>query len=479
MRKGKKTKNTGKSLWLIVILALLAVCALFNNSGNTGTESYNEKLIVVGYSQDELIGIEYTEAEKLLEDSGFENITTSFEITDDAESNDESGTVKKVSIDGETEFSAEDKFESDSEVEITYVKYESETNENQELPGEVDAFDETGTFSVTMLDVGQGLSLLINADGHYMIYDGGGKSRSSYVVSYLKSHGVTTIDMMVASHYDEDHINGLVGILNTTTVKTALIPDYTKDTNIYNSFMNKLDSSGAELIKPLAGDSYTLGNAKIQVISPRYYSSLEDNNNSIVLKITYGKFSMIVTGDAEEEAENTMVSSGYDLDSDLYVVGHHGSSSSTSYSFLNAVSPSYVFISVGEDNSYGHPTKNTMEKLQKCGAEMFRSDVQGEVTLTYSDGKITTSQEPCTDWSYRTYETQESQQTVTKSTEDAATAGNSSNGQTYVLNTHTKKFHYPSCSSVKQIKELNREDVTATRDSLISQGYEPCGNCHP
>lgn len=101
------------------------------------------------------------------------------------------------------------------------------------------AIEKTG-FSMTMLDVGQGLSLLIEADGHYMIYDGGGQSRSSYVVSYLKQHNVTKLDYLVASHYDEDHISGLIGVMNTTKVDQAITPDYLRETRVFNSFRSTL-----------------------------------------------------------------------------------------------------------------------------------------------------------------------------------------------------------------------------------------------
>lgn len=192
--------------------------------------------------------------------------------------------------------------------------------------------NESAPFSATMLNVGQGLSVLIQSDGHNMLYDGGSRAHSSYVVSYLQQHGVDFLDYMVASHYDEDHIAGLVGVLNTTPVSTILCPDYQADSKIYESFVKGEETSGAQIEHSDAGEEYLLGDAKIEVLQDD--PSLEEaNNKSIAVKVSYGTFSMLLTDDAEQEAEEEMIRSGQDLHADLYVTGHHGSSSSSSQDF--------------------------------------------------------------------------------------------------------------------------------------------------
>lgn len=259
--------------------------------------------------------------------------------------------------------------------------------------------DEDAPFSVTMLDVGQGLSILIRADGHTMLYDGGGRDYSSYVVSYLHQRGITTFDYLVASHYDDDHINGLVGVLNTATVKKAILPDYTADTRVYESLQRTVQRKDVPVVHPQRGDTYNLGKAKITVLSPANYNQEIENNNSIAMRIQYGAFRVILTGDAEYDAEQAMVRSGLPLKSDLYVVGHHGSGSSSSRAFLRAIQPSYAFLSVGTDNEYGHPTQKVMDRLRSAGVSLFRTDKQGEVTA-YSDGKTCWfNKSPTTDWS--------------------------------------------------------------------------------
>lgn len=324
------------------------------------------------------------------------------------------------------------------------------------------------SFSLTMLDVGQGLSILVQADGEYLLYDGGGRGASSYVVAYLQQHAVTELKWLAASHYDEDHISGLVGVLHTTPVEQALMPDYTTDTQIYQSLQNVLGEKSVPVIYPAQGDTFSLGGAEIQIVGPRNYTYDSDNNNSLCLRISYGDFRCLLTGDTEQDAEQDMVASGQDLACDLYVVGHHGSSSSTSEELLDAAAPSYAFLSVGADNPYGHPAQQTMTTLQKHNITLYRTDVQGEVTV-YSDGQqCWFSTEPCQNWSTGS-------QTIP---EEPLSATVPQTAQ-YVLNTHSKKFHFPNCPSVEQMSETNREFTDASREELIARGYSSCGRCNP
>lgn len=319
-------------------------------------------------------------------------------------------------------------------------------------------------FSLTMLDVGQGLSILVQADGEYLLYDGGGRGASSYVVAYLQQHAVTELEWLAASHYDEDHISGLVGVLHTTPVEQALMPDYTTDTQIYQSLQTVLGEKNVPVIHPAKGDTFSLGEAEIQVVGPQNYDYDSDNDESLCLRICYGDFQCLLTGDAEQDAEQDMVASGQDLTCDLYVVGHHGSSSSTSEELLDAASPAYAFLSVGEDNPYGHPTAQTLNALQQHEITLYRTDQQGEVTV-YSDGqKCWFSTEPCQDWSAGNQAIAEKPLSTTV----PQTAQ-------YVLNTHTKKFHFPDWPSVDQMSEKNKEFTDASRDELIARGYPHLG----
>lgn len=323
-------------------------------------------------------------------------------------------------------------------------------------------------FKIHLLDVGQGLSVLIEADGHYMLYDGGERSSSSFVVSYLKQQGAEHLDYIVASHYHEDHIAGLVGALNVFRCDTILCADYETDTDIYDSFFSAALSSGAEIIHPQQGEHYTLGNADIEVLGPCNYSADDENNSSIALRITYGNCSVLMSGDAEIAEEEAIVNTGTDIDSDILIVNHHGSDTSNGHYFLNQVSPQYALISCGAGNSYGHPHQDVMDRLQAEGCEIFRTDVQGTITASSDGSSVKFDQEPCQDWS-------------SGYAEDAApSSGYDTSGDiTYICNENSKKFHYAYCDSVAKMKESNKRPTTESREVLILAGYEPCKNCNP
>lgn len=249
----------------------------------------------------------------------------------------------------------------------------------------------------TVLDVGQALSILIECDGMYMLYDGGEPDTSSYVVAYLKDHGIDKLSYMVASHYDSDHISGLIGVLNVFEVERILAPEYETDTEIYQSFMDTLKRTGHEVEHPRVGDEYWLGSARIEVLGPdKEYEA--PNNNSIVLKVSYGEDTFLLPGDAEGDEEEWLLSSGFDLEADVLVVGHHGSRTSTSRAFINAVRPGYAIISSGE-NPYGMPEAGVLVLIKNVGAELFRTDIQGDITGHTDGDGIIWNVSPCNDFS--------------------------------------------------------------------------------
>ena len=183
-------------------------------------------------------------------------------------------------------------------------------------------------------------------------------------------------------------------------------------------------------------------------------------------------------GDAENQAEEDIIKNGAVLKADVLKAGHHGSSTSTSDAFLKKVSPSWVVIQCGKGNSYGHPHKETMEKLKKASCQVLRTDEEGTITA-FSDGKTIT-------WSTGTAAVPGSsvnQTAAIPDTDNGAAAeneaGDPSTRSSYVINTNTGKFHRPDCASATQMKPENRKDVTASRDELVQEGYEPCKQCKP
>mgnify|MGYP003294423651 CR=1 FL=1 len=347
-------------------------------------------------------------------------------------------------------------------------------------------------FEMSMLDVGQGLCLLIEADGYTMIYDGGGKDTSSYVVSYLKQKDIGGIDLMIASHYDEDHLAGLLGIMNTMEVGTILCPEYEADSKLYESFVRYQDTFDIPVLYAETGDQYMAGNLLLTVLSP-YYRYDNDNDNSVVLKLQYGDFSCILTGDAEMEAEADILENMEEgiipvgLKSDLLVAGHHGSAYSSAEDFVKAIAPSVVWISCGRENKYGFPTKQELNTFKAAGADIDRTESQGEISVS-SDGKeISYNLSPAKNWTpgilpikapdkeVSESQTEGNEEQVTETEVVELNRGNCS----YVLNYNSKKFHLPSCKSVDQMKESNRAYSNDSREDIINRGFSPCKNCYP
>lgn len=247
------------------------------------------------------------------------------------------------------------------------------------------------SLEMNFLDVGQGLSILINADGHFMLYDGGDRTASSFVVAYLKDKGVTGLDYLVASHYDADHLNGLVGALNVFNTALILGPDYETGTKIYGSFINMVKELEKEIKHPAPGERYPLGSGYFEILAPLSDQYDDVNNYSIAIRLVYGDTSFLIMGDAEKESEKEMTEYWPDLSADVLCVGHHGSPTSTGDELLDRVNPSIAVISCGRDNSYGHPGKAVLERLEERDITVLRTDESGTITITSDGAGLTVS----------------------------------------------------------------------------------------
>lgn len=337
--------------------------------------------------------------------------------------------------------------------------------------------------TVTFLDVGQGDASVLQCGGQTMMIDGGKAKASSYIYSWLKKNQISYLDVMVATHTDADHIGGLPGALNYAKVGTAYCPVTSGTTKTFQSFVRYLKKQGKSITVPEAGDEFSLGGAQVRILGPTDPQA-EGNNSSIVLKVTFGDTSFLFTGDAEREEEQELLESGYDLESTVLKVGHHGSDTSTSYLFLRTVNPQYAVISVGADNTYGHPTEAVLSRLRDADVKTCRTDLQGTITAVSDGKKVTFQTKRNADintlgnaGSGQKDETGQKNKAV--SSAGKAAASDSSAKKTYVLNTNTHKFHDPDCSSVSQMKEKNKRIITESRDQIIADGYDPCGRCHP
>lgn len=369
---------------------------------------------------------------------------------------------------------------------------------------------QAGTLTVTWLDVGQGDAAVIQCGGQSMLIDGGKPEKSSYIYAWLQQHGLSYLDVIVATHVDADHIGGLSGALNYASVGTAYCPETTGTTETFQSFVKYLAKRDRSITVPTAGETFALGGAQVQILGP-LHSAEDSNDNSIVLKVSFGATSFLFTGDAERTEEQDLLNAGVNLQSTVLKVGHHGSDTSTSYPFLRAVAPQYAVISVGAGNSYGHPTEAVLSRLRDAGVTTFRTDLQGEITAV-SDGQtvnFSTAKNAATETLANAGAGQNAGQAggagsavqnagAAQSVAGAGAAGgaaiasaNVGDGNaggvagacttagSYVLYTNTHKFHLPSCSSVETIKKKNRKDVDESREQIISEGYAPCKRCNP
>ncbi len=343
-------------------------------------------------------------------------------------------------------------------------------------------------FEVHVLDVGQGQAVLIEADDHYMLIDGGGRASSSFVVSYLKQNGIETLDLIAVSHYDEDHMSGTIGVLSAFPCGTLLLPPYAGVTDLYRSLAVAAVSNGCLIMHPGIGETFSLGTAEIKVICPVRTDYVNENDLSLGFYLSFNNTSTIICGDAEQEGEFDMARENAGLQADLYVANHHGSSTSSTDVFLNSFSPSYAVISCGKENVYGHPSAETLQRLQNHGAAIYRTDIQGTV-IAFSDGEdIWFNTDSCDSegsengtilslgmldgsWSDEGITRQMPLETELQAEEQEDFA--------YVCNTSTMKFHYPECDSVAKMKEKNRLYTNLSREELLAEGYKPCGSCHP
>lgn len=250
---------------------------------------------------------------------------------------------------------------------------------------------EGSSFEIHFFNVGEGDSALVECDGHYMLIDGGNPSSSSFLYSYLKQHDIEYLDYVVCSHPHIDHVGGLAGALNYSTVGIAYSPVTEFDNRAFNSFVKYLSAQNKAIVVPASGDTITLGSATVKFIGPldMTLAELNMNNSSIMLRIEYGNTSFLFTGDAETDEELSLVASGIELQSTLLKVGHHGSYTSSSEAFLSAVAPEYAVISVGKGNEYGHPHDVVLDRLSNYCSVIYRTDLLGEIVCR-SDGSSLT-----------------------------------------------------------------------------------------
>lgn len=243
----------------------------------------------------------------------------------------------------------------------------------------------SGDFETHFIDVGQADAELVICGGETMLIDGGNAEDSNLIVSYLRDLDISHLDYIVCTHAHEDHVGGLSGALHECRVDNVLCSSQSYNSKAFNNFKRYSEEQGREIEIPEAGESFELGESYVEILGPtKEYD--DTNNKSIVMKVTYGDTSFLFTGDAEREAEQDMINAGYDLSADVLKVGHHGSDTSSSYTFLREIMPEYAVISCGRNNSYGHPHEEPLSRFRDVGAQILRTDECGHI-VARSDGE--------------------------------------------------------------------------------------------
>lgn len=241
------------------------------------------------------------------------------------------------------------------------------------------------SFAVCYIDVGQGDCSLIQCGGEFMLIDSGEEEYADIVLDYLDMFGISSFKYVVITHPHSDHMGGMHEILSENSTDCIIMPDVTNDIKEYELMNEIICEKNLNVMRPYVGDVYPLGDGFFTILAPisMYYDDI--NNYSVVLKFDYMETSFLFTGDCEKISEDEMLRTGYDIESDVIKIAHHGSSTSSDRAFFNRVRPQIAVIQVGEDNEYGHPHTEVLELIGEYCMQCYRTDKQGTIIIV-SDG---------------------------------------------------------------------------------------------
>ncbi len=246
-----------------------------------------------------------------------------------------------------------------------------------------------GTAKMTFVDVGQGDSSIIQFGEYDVLIDAGEAEYGDDVVKKLEELGIDDIEYLVATHPHSDHIGGIPKVLENYEVENFVMPDIAHTTKAFENMIDLIDEKQINLIIPYEGQMLIdTDGASLKVISPVVKDDTNLNNYSICLKFDFGNTRAIYTGDVEARIENLIIDSGTILDSDIFQAGHHGSVTSNSEEFVNALTPQIVVVSCGKNNDYGHPHEEIVDRFNTFGSEIYRTDELSDITITTDGNEI-------------------------------------------------------------------------------------------
>lgn len=306
---------------------------------------------------------------------------------------------------------------------------------------------------VTMLDIGQGDSFLIQVNNRTILLDTGEKSNYSFLNTQLRYLGIDKIDTMIISHMDTDHMGSAELALVDYEIDKLMVPSTPGNSNEYYKLANHIEDNDIEIITVHDNEAYELGSGcKLDILGVDRGEGT--NDSSIVMKLSYYGNSFLFTGDASASVLNGIMDEGKDITADVLKVSHHGSDYSNPLLFLKKTGAGIALISVGQDNDYGHPTDNVVRRLETLGMSVFRTDEDGTVTISGNGKVLETTSEHIVDWN--------AEKRLMRSEDHI------------IGNVNFKVYHKDSCRSLPA--EKNRIYFESEKDAEEA-GYRPCGIC--
>ncbi len=355
----------------------------------------------------------------------------------------------------------------ESNVETFIPNIEPEVDHEKEA--EVTSSVVSGVLEVHFIDVGQGDSILIKTPQKNILIDGG--NRGTTALNYIRNQGVNALDFIISTHPHADHIGGLINVIQSIQVGEVIDPAVPHTTKTFEEYITLIDQKGIWFTEGRAGMKWDVGGgATIHILHPTSPSQSDLNNASIVVRLTFGEVSFLFAGDAESAAESQILNRGYELNSTILKVGHHGSKTSTTQAFLKAVKPEAAIIMCGKTNAYGHPHQDILNKLSAANVEIYRTDLHGSIVVVTDGDTYSINKEP--------YDYAENQQPPPSSgSENPQVAPMVIEGE-FVGSKNSDKYHYPNCSYAKNIAEGNRVWFDSI-EAASAAGYVACRGCNP
>ena len=250
---------------------------------------------------------------------------------------------------------------------------------------------------VHFIDVGQADCTLIKCNGYTMLVDTGLDDQGTKIQNYLQKQGIERLDYLILTHSDIDHIGSADVIMTKFDIGTIFMSDFEKETTTYKNLLKLIEENGIRYLSPAVGNVYAFGSASFQILAPNDDYE-KPNNTSIAFLLTHGENTFLFTGDAEKEAEADMLNNGFNLAADVLHAGHHGSRTSNTQEFVDAVMPRYAVISCGVDNAFGLPDAEVLNRFREKEMMVYRTDEQGTIIAISNGEKITFNTAPSDTW---------------------------------------------------------------------------------